>query len=114
MMTDESHLYTNLQKLGFKHEIVLHSGKEWVRGEVHIQTIDSFWSLLKRGVIGTFHQISIKHLDRYITEFCYRFNNRDNQELFTVTVACLVLGIPLSYAKLTASDEPETSADEPF
>jgi hypothetical protein len=72
--------------------------------------------LLKRGVVGSFHQISIKHLDRYIQEFSYRFNNRDNQELFGLTIAALVLGIPLPYKKLIASDlasEPESS-DEPF
>lgn len=44
--------------------------------------------------------MSVKHLDRYIQEFSYRFNNRSNQEMFTITVACLALGIPLPYAKL--------------
>lgn len=46
--------------------------------------------LLKRGVIGTFHQLSIKHLDRYIQEFSYRWNERSNQDMFAITVACLV------------------------
>ena len=110
IMTDESRLYANLERRGFKHEIVIHSDKEWIRGDVHTQTIDSFWGLLKRGVVGTYHQISIKHLDRYITEFSYRWNNRQNQELFKITVACLVYGIPLPYAKLIAgASEPETS-----
>lgn len=106
LMTDESRLYKNLKNLGYAHEVVIHSDKEWVRGEVHTQSIESFWGLLKRGVIGTFHQVSIKHLDRYVQEFSYRFNNRQNQELFTITVAALALGIPLPYAKLTgqASD----------
>ena len=118
MMTDESRLYANLKQRGFEHEIVIHSDKEWVRGDCHTQSIDSFWGLLKRGVIGTFHQISIKHLDRYITEFSYRWNNRQNQELFGITVACLVLGIPLPYAKLIAktSETPAEASpsDEPF
>ena len=48
MMTDESNLYSNLKKRGFEHEIVIHSDKEWVRGECHTQSIDGFWSLLKR------------------------------------------------------------------
>jgi transposase-like protein len=100
VMTDESRLYTNLERRGFDHEIVIHSDKEWVRGECHTQGIDSFWGLLKRGVIGTFHQISVKHLDRYIQEFAFRFNNRQNQDLFAVTIAYLVLGIPLPYKKL--------------
>jgi transposase-like protein len=118
MMTDESRLYTNLKRWGFQHEIVIHSDKEWVRGDCHTQTIDSFWGLLKRGVVGTFHQISIKHLDRYITEFSFRWNNRQNQELFGMTVAALVLGIPLPYAKLigkTSAEPLEASpSDEPF
>ena len=115
-MTDESRLYANLERRGFKHEIVIHSDKEWIRGDVHTQTIDSFWGLLKRGVVGTYHQISIKHLDRYITEFQYRWNNRQNQELFKITVACLVFGIPMPYAKLIGrtSEQQASSSDEPF
>ena len=65
-------LCSALERRGFRHDIVIHSDKEWVRGDCHTQTIYSSWGLLKRGVIGTFHQISIKHLDRYIEEFCYR------------------------------------------
>lgn len=114
MMTDESRLYLNLERRGFEHEIVIHSGKEWVRGEVHTQSIDGFWGLLKRGVIGTFHQVSIKHLNRYITEFCYRWNNRENQDLFAITVACLVLGIPLPYAKLIAKASEPSASDEQY
>ena len=116
MMTDESRLYNNLKKRGFKHEAVIHSDKEWVRGEVHTQSIDGFWGLVKRGIIGSFHQVSVKHLDRYIQEFSYRFNNRHNQELFTVTVAALVLGIPLPYGKLIGRAEASVQAasDEPF
>lgn len=105
MMTDESRLYTNLARRGFAHEIVIHSDKEWVRGDVHTQGIDGFWGLVKRGVIGSFHQISIKHLDRYVSEFQYRFNGRSNQDLFTLTVACLVLGIPLPYERLAGPPE---------
>ncbi|MGA2598771.1 MAG: IS1595 family transposase [Bryobacteraceae bacterium] len=104
-VTDESRLYMNLERRGFEHEIVIHSDKEWVRGDVHTQSIDGFWSLLKRGVVGSFHQISIKHLNRYIQEFSYRFNGSENQEMFAITVACLALGKPLPYAKL-AGDNP--------
>jgi hypothetical protein len=86
-----------------------------VRGDVHTQSIDGFWALVKRGIIGSFHQVSIKHLDRYIQEFSYRFNNRNNQELFTMTVAPLALGIPLPYAKLIAGSSVSLpSSDEPF
>jgi hypothetical protein len=104
MMSDESRLYQNLTRRGFEHDIVIHSDKEWVRGEVHTQSIDGFWGLVKRGLIGSFHQVSIKHLDRYVQEFQYRFNGRQNQELFTLTVAALALGIPLPYAKLVGNN----------
>jgi ISXO2-like transposase domain len=131
MMTDESRLYQNLTRKGFKHEIVVHSNKEWVRGDVHTQGIDGFWGLVKRGVIGTFHQMSVKHLDRYIQEFSFRWNGRENQELFVITVACMALGIPLPYAKLVGDNpmvrnkkgvnqftasaaSPETDPDLPF
>ena len=104
MMTDESRLYKNLERHGFQHEILIRSDKEWVRGEVHTQSIDGFWSLVKPGVVGSFHQMSVKGLERYIREFSYRFNNRRNQELFTITVACLVLGIPRPYARLVGDN----------
>ena len=103
--TDESRLYANLTRKGFDHEIVIHSDKEWVRGDVHTQGIDGFWGLFKRGVIGSFHQVSIKHLDRYVQEFSYRFNGREKEGLFVLTVAALVLGIPLPYDKLAGPAE---------
>jgi hypothetical protein len=105
LRSDESKLYLNLTRKGYDHGIVIHSDKEWVRGDVHTQGIDSFWGLVKRGVIGSFHQVSIKHLDRYIQEFTYRNNNRGNQELFTVTVAALALGSPLPYDKLAGPED---------
>lgn len=105
--TDESRYYGTAAGVvkNHRHDVVIHDDKEWVRGDVHTQSIDGFWGLLKRGVIGTYHQVSIKHLDRYVQEFSYRFNNRQNQELFTITVACLALGIPLPYAALVGAKE---------
>jgi hypothetical protein len=66
--TDESPMYKRFPE-GMTHEIVNHSAKEWVRGDVHTGTIDGYWGLLKRGIIGSFHQVSIKHLHRYLNEF---------------------------------------------
>lgn len=122
MMTDESNLYSNLKKRGFEHEIVIHSDKEWVRGECHTQSIDGFWSLLKRGIVGSFHQVSIKHLHRYIAEFQFRFNSRHDEEIFAAVILGLVTNTPLRYKVLTASEssvEPPaaddlTLDDEPF
>jgi len=57
-MTDEHGAYAGLTKRGWKHQIVAHSKEEWVRGNVHTQGIENFWSLFKRGVVGSFHQAS--------------------------------------------------------
>ena len=58
--TDESQMYKRMPENVKNHEIVNHSAKEWVRGDVHTCTIDGYWGLLKRGIIGSFHLISIK------------------------------------------------------
>ena len=64
------------------HQSVNHSAKEWVRGDVHTNTMEGVWSLFKRSIIGSYHQISVKHLDRYLDELEFRFNNRNNPYLF--------------------------------
>jgi hypothetical protein len=90
-----------------KHEIVNHSAKEWVRSDVHTATIDGYWGLLKRGVIGSFHQISVKHLHRYLSEFQFRWNNRKSQDIFALVLAALVIGSALPYVKLIEPLEGE-------
>jgi hypothetical protein len=92
-----------------------------VRGDVHTGTIDGYWGLLKRGVIGSFHQISVKHLHRYLSEFQFRWNNRKAPEIFMLVIAALVIGSAMPYKKLIAPmDEqpnagPEVELDgEPF
>ncbi len=59
-------------------EIVQHREGEYVRGEVHTNSVENFWSLLKRGVMGTYHNVSKKYLPLYLNEFTFRFNNRKN------------------------------------
>jgi transposase-like protein len=85
--TDESAIYLGLNKKGYPHEAVRHSAGEYVRGVVHTQTIDGFWSLLKRGVMGTFHNVSAKYLPLYVAEFEFRYNNRNNPDIFGAAVA---------------------------
>ena len=63
---------------GIPHESVSHAKGEYVRGNVHTANLDSFWSLLKRGVIGTFHKVSKDYLPLYLAEFSFRHNNRKN------------------------------------
>jgi transposase-like protein len=85
--TDESALYLGLKKKGFTHESVRHTPGEYVRGVVHTQTIDGFWSLMKRGIMGTFHNVSKKYLPLYVAEFEFRYNNRNNPDIFGAAVA---------------------------
>ena len=85
VMTDEHMYYRNLGYL-LPHDVIRHKS-EYVRGEVHTQGIESFWALLKRGIVGQFHKVSVKYLHRYISEFCYRHNNRKNENVFELTIA---------------------------
>jgi transposase-like protein len=88
-----------------EHRVINHN-KSYAWGEVHTNTIENAFSLLKRGIYGTFHKVSIKHLARYCNEFSYRFNRREEQlQMFGMTVKNLVNGEKLPYAKLTASPE---------
>lgn len=113
--TDESRAFLKLNEVRL-HETVCHSRGEYVRGNVSTNAVENFWSLFKRGLLGSYHQVSIKHLQAYVDEFAYRFNNRENQELFAMTVLNLVIASALPYARLTAkSAKPvDSSEDVPF
>lgn len=76
--------------------------KESVEPGANLMTIENFWSLFKRGLVGSFHKVSDKHLDRYLDEFTYRFNGRDDDRLFQNTLKNLVNGKALTFEKLTA------------
>jgi len=85
-----------------KHRVIdLDRSYAW--GDVHTNTIENAFSLLKRGIYGAFHKVSIKHWARYCNEFSYRFNHREEQlQMFGMAVKNLVQGEVLSYKKLTA------------
>jgi transposase-like protein len=83
--TDENQAY-NFVRRGLPHESINHSQDEWVRGEVHTNSIESFWSLVKRGIIGTYHNVSKSYLPLYLNEFSFRFNNRKNPDMFAAMV----------------------------
>lgn len=85
--TDEHHGYRPLSANGYPHETVKHRDEEYVRGNVHTQNLDSFWSLLKRGIVGTFHKVSKNHLPLYLNEFSWRFNHRNDPEIFKAVLA---------------------------
>ena len=85
VVTDENKDYNYIHK-DIPHDAVKHSAGEYVRGEVHTNSIESFWSLLKRGVMGTYHNVSAKYLPFYLNEFSFRFNNRNNDEMFAALI----------------------------
>jgi len=100
--TDEWGGYRGLADGNTRHETVNHSKKEYVRGDVTTNSIESVWSLFKRSLIGSYHQLSTKHLDAYLGELEWRFNNRDNEYLFRDTLTALMSPAALEYKDLTA------------
>lgn len=70
----------------FEHLVVNHGGGQYVDGIAHTNTLEGFWSLFKRAIIGQYHQISEKYLNRYIDEFCFRYNNRNNENIFELAI----------------------------
>jgi transposase-like protein len=98
--TDELPAYNGIADADTRHESVCHSKEEWVRGDVHTNGIESVWSLLKRSIIGAYHQVSMKHLDAYLDELEFRFNNRSNNCIFRDTLTKLVNAEKLPYQEL--------------
>lgn len=76
LMTDDSQLYGGSKVGRIPHQSVTHSRGEFVRGRVHSNTVEGFFSLLKRGIVGTFHHIGTEHLARYCDEFAFRYSYR--------------------------------------
>ncbi|HEY2391121.1 MAG TPA: IS1595 family transposase [Candidatus Angelobacter sp.] len=89
-----------------KHQSVNHSAKEYVRHEdgvcITTNTVESAFSLLKRGIMGTWHKISAKHLAAYLEEMTFRFNRRKNPDLFVDTLRHMITADPLTFEQLTA------------
>ena len=85
--TDESASYQDFSRAGFKHETVDHKAGEYVNGVVHTNNLESFWSLLKRGVMGSYHKVSKKYLPLYLAEFTFRHNHRKNRDMYGTLIA---------------------------
>jgi transposase len=81
--TDEARVYDTLKKKGYKHSRIHHAEKVYVSGDVHTNTLEGFWSRLKRGVSGVYRGVSSRHLQAYLDEYVFRYNNRaDEHGLF--------------------------------
>jgi transposase-like protein len=91
----------NLRK-GGRHQTIRHKLKVYSNGNIHTNTVESAFSLLKRGIMGTWHKISAKHLQAYCEEMTFRFNRRKNSDLFFDTLRHMVTTSALTFEKLTA------------
>jgi transposase-like protein len=81
LVTDDARVYDTLGE-EYPHEIINHSARRYVVGAIHTNTIEGFWSIFKRGVVGTFHKVSAKYMPLYVREFEFRYNNRMNTDIF--------------------------------
>lgn len=105
IVTDEFNAYPSAMKatgLTTRHKTIKHKAKVYVDGEIHTNTVESAFSLLKRGIIGTWHRISAKHLEAYLEEMQFRFNRRNSPYLFQDTLRHMVTADPLTFEELTS------------
>ena len=91
LYTDEFPSYDHMARLGYNHKRIEHHAKIYVRGNIHTQTIDGFWSLVKRGIDGVHHKVGANYLQDYINAYSFRWNHRnDEKPMFLQILARLV------------------------
>ena len=78
--TNEFPTYDPITKMGYQHRRVHHASKVYVQGDAHTNTIEGFWSLVKRGIDGTHHAVSAKYLQDYINAYSFRWDHRNDEE----------------------------------
>ncbi|HXX18378.1 MAG TPA: IS1595 family transposase [Candidatus Acidoferrum sp.] len=102
IITDEWPAYPDaMRRTGMKrHKTIQHKSRIYVDGETHTNTVENAFSLLKRGLMGTWHHVSVRHLPAYLDEMCFRFNNRKNPYLFRDTILKLIASPNLEYKRL--------------
>jgi transposase-like protein len=98
--TDEHNGYTGVSDGDTAHKTVNHAADEWDVGNVHTNSVESAWSLLKRAIVGAYHKVSVKHLEAYLDELEWRFTNRENPHLFRDTLLKLIDADRLTYREL--------------
>jgi len=97
--TDEWLGYKGLSKI-FDHKVVKHNQKEYVKGDIHTNTIEGFWAILKRGIMGIYHSMSKKHLQKYVDEFVFRYNTRGFSESYRFDYVLNNINNRLTYKEL--------------
>ncbi len=100
IVSDGFGAYSGLNKKYRGHEIVNHQKDEYVRGEYHTNNIEGFWSIVKRGIVGQYHKITIKYLQNYLDEFSFKYNFKDEKNIFDLL---LYNAVTTNKVKLTAS-----------
>lgn len=84
LITDEYCGYLHIKN--FMTHKVINRKVCYADGEIHTNTIEGFWGLLKRGIMGQYHKVTLRHLNQYVAEFCYRYNHRKNPAVFDLTI----------------------------
>ncbi len=88
LFTDEFPSYDHMTRLGYKHHRIEHHARVYVRGNIHTNSIEGFWSLVKRGIAGVYHAVSPKYLQSYLNEYSFRYNHRkDKVSMFKTILA---------------------------
>ena len=108
IFTDELKAYEGIRHVrakGYRHRRIKHSAGVYVRGNVHTNTIEGFWSLVKRGIGGVYHQVSQKYLQSYLNEYSFRYNRRDRGNLIFTSI--------LGRVAEKASSSPERASQMP-
>jgi transposase-like protein len=107
IFTDEAPQYGELKWLGYQHKRINHLARIYVDGDVHTQTIEGFWSLLKRGIGGVYHAVSAKHLQNYLNEYAFRYNHRsDGLPMFKTLLS-------QNASEVAASNQPRLDEQKP-
>jgi len=89
LFTDDYPAYDGIEGTNYRHYRVRHSGRVYVtgsRGQIHTQTIEGFWSLVKRGIGGVYHSVSTKYLQTYLDEYCFRYNRREQGNMIFISM----------------------------
>jgi transposase-like protein len=97
--TDEWLGYKNLHKI-FDHRVVNHKSHQYVDGDVHTNTLEGFWAMLKRGIRGVYHNMSARHIQNYIDEFVFRYNTRGKSEYHRFNMVLSKSNVRLTYSDL--------------
>jgi transposase-like protein len=113
LMTDDFGAYPNAMKRAghdaAKHKTINHSKKVYVDGDIYTNTVESAFSLLKRGIMGTWHKISAKHLAAYLEEMTFRFNRRKRSDIFIDTLRHMITADPMTFENLTSETQQVTT-----